>query len=269
MRFFHHFLLRAIGLLLTFVLTSGCFSQPRLVTVIHEGDDGTVFLKEFHDSFPRANHPVTLESQLVRSIFLGVRIHERKTMIESTLTGDAEATPAFTFAEANFLTPLLVYAFNQATPQEAVHFQVKGDVSGKRFDTGGIMFIKGEELNFSLTEYGLTPQRPGTLSQPTKSFDRPKRWSVTFTPISAVLNAEEDKQVVGDENVPKPLLISLKALKQYVESVPEEEFNSSQSPEAGIEGQSQEEMEQEIEQLRKSMKEQEDRLQRLERQMGE
>jgi len=54
-----------------------------------------------------------------------------------------------------------------------------------------------------------------------------------------------------------------------VESVPEEEFNSSQSPEAGIEGQSQEEMEQEIEQLRKSMKEQEDRLQRLERQMGE
>ena len=258
MRFFHHFLLRGFGLLLAFALTSGCFSPPRLVTLIHEGDNGTVFLKEFHDSFPRASHPVTLESQLIRRIFLGVRIHERQAMIESAPTGDAGGTPAFTLAEADFLTPAFVYAFNQATPQEAVHFQIKRDVSGKRFDTGGSMFIKGETLNFSLTEYGPTPQRSGTLSQPTSSFDRPNRWSVTFTPSSAVLNAEEDKQSIADENVPKPLLISLKALKQYVESVPKEEFNSSQSPEAGIEGQSQEELDQEIEQLRKSMKEQED-----------
>ncbi len=235
-----------------------------------------MFLKEFQDSFPRADHPVTLQSQLVRRVLLGVRIHERKTMIESTLTGDAEATPAFTLEEVNFLTPLLVSAFQQATPQEAIHFIVKGDVSGKRFDTGGVMFIKGEELNFSLTEYGLTPQRPGTLSQPTKSFDRPKRWSVTFTPISAVLNAEEDKQVVGDENVPKPLLISLKVLKQYAESVPEEDFTSHQATEATTEDptkededQTKKDMEQEIEQLRKSMKEQEERLKRLERQMDE
>jgi len=237
MRFFHHFLVRGIGLLLAFVLTCGCFSLPRLVTVIHEGDDGTVFLQEFQDSSPRADHPVTLESQLVRRILLGVRIHERKTMIESTLTGDAEATPAFTFAEVNFLTPLLVSALKQATPQEAVHFQVKGDVSGKRFDTGGIMFIKGEELNFSLTEYGLTPQRQGTFSQPTKSFDCPTRRSVTFSPISAVLNAEEDKQVIGDENVPKPLRISLKALQQHPEMVPDEEFKSPQSTETATEGQ--------------------------------
>ena len=197
------FLLGAIGLLLASVLTSGCSFNPRLVTLIYKGDDGTVFLKEFHDSSPRADHPATLTSQLVRRILLGVRVHERKTMIESTLSGSAEATPVFTFAEVNLLTPPLVSAFSQATPQEAIHFQVKGDVSGKQFDTGGMMFIKGDELNLSLTEYGLAPRRPQTLSQPSVSFDRPKRYSVTFTPISAVLNAEEDKQVVDDENVPK------------------------------------------------------------------
>ena len=245
MKFHRDFLLGAIGLLLASALTSGCSFNPRLITLIYEGDKGTVFLKEFHDSTPRASHPVSLESQVVRRILLGVRIHERKTMIESTLTGGAEATPVFTFAEVNFLTPLLVSAFSQATPQEAVHFQVKGEVSGKQFDTRGIMFIKGEELNFSLTEYGLTPQRPSTLSQPTKSFDRPKRWSVTFTPISAVLNPEEDKQVVDDENVPKPLLISLPILKQHVTSVPEEEFTPPEPGETATEDQNQEEMEQE------------------------
>lgn len=256
-------------LTLGFLLTSGCFSHPRVETVIHKGEDGTVFLKEFPDTSLRANHPATLDSSLIQRVLLGVRIHERKTMIESTLTGDAEATPAFTFNEVNFLTPLLVSAFDQATAEEAVHFKVNGHVSGKRFDTGGIMFIKGEELNFSLTEYGLTPQRPGTLSQPTKSFDRPKRWSMTFSPISAVLNPEADKQVLGDENPPKPLMISLTILRQHVASVPEDKFKSSQPTEGTTQEKTKEEMDQEIERLRKSMKEQEERLQRLERQMGE
>jgi hypothetical protein len=251
-------------------------------TIIHEGQDGSVFLKEFPDPSVRANHPLTLDSKLVQQILWGVRIHERKTMIESTLTGEAEATPAFTVAEIKFLTPLLVSAFEQATPEEAVHFRVKGEVSGKRFNTGAIMFVTEENLNLSLTEYGLTPQRPSTLSQPTKSFDRPKRWSVTFTPISVVLNAEEDKQVLGDENVPKPILISLEVLKQHAASLSEEgpvletsteghrdELHPDPSRGSIKEGQTPEEMEEEIQQLRKSMQEQEERLKRLERQMGD
>ena len=270
MKLFRDFLLRTIVLLLAFVLTSGCFSLPRLVTLIYEGDEGTVFLKEFQHSSPQADHPAYLESQVVRRILLGVRVYERKTFVESTLTGGGDDTPVFTSAEVNFLTPLLVSAFNQATPQEAVHFKVTGDVSGRRFDTGGIMFIKEERLSFSLSEYGLTPQRRSTLSQPTKSFDRPKRYSVTFTPISAVLNAEEDNQVVGDQNFQKPLLISLKVLKQHTDwfsEEDEEEVMPSQSVETDSAGQTPEEMEKEIERLRKSMKEQEERLKRLERQM--
>ena len=267
MNFFLFFFIRATGVILAFILTSGCLSHPRVETVIHEGSEGTVFLKEFEDSEPHADHPVTLEPSLIRRVLLGVRIHERKTMMESTITGKAQATPAFTFSDIRFLTPHLISAFGQATSQEAVHFTVTGDVSGRRFDTGGVMFIKEDRLHFSLSEYGLTPERRSTLSQPTKSFDRPKRYSVTFTPISAVLNAEEDKHVVGDENDPKPLLISLNVLKRHTESVPEEEDEPSQSPTTTREEQSQEEMEQEIERLRKSMKEQEDRLKRLEQQM--
>ena len=130
------------------------------------------------------------------------------------------------------------------------------------------MFIKENRLIFSLTEYGLTPQRRTTLSQPTRSFDRPKRWSVSFIPTSAVLNAEEDKQVVDDVNVPKPLLISLNVLKRPTEFVSEEEETPSQSQITEGEEQTQEEMEQELERLRKSMREQEERLKRLEQQLG-
>jgi hypothetical protein len=149
---FRDLLLSTLILAFGFVLTSGCFSHLRVETVIHDSDDGTVFLKEFPDSSLRADQPVTLKSSLIKKILVGVRIYERKTMIESTLTGNAEATPAFTFAKVKFLTSRLVLAFKQATAEEAVYFQVKGDVSGKRFDTGGILFIKGEELYFSLTE---------------------------------------------------------------------------------------------------------------------
>ena len=261
-------------LLISFLLISfcglvitGCFFHPRVVTQIYEGDEGTVFLKEFQDSVPRADHPVTLEPSLIQRVLLGVRIYEQKTMIESTISGKPQATPAFTFTETKFLTPLLVYAFGQATPQEAVHFKVTGAVSGRSFDTEGVMFVKEDRLIFSLSEYGLTPQRPGTLSQPTRSFDRPKRYSVTFSPISAILNAEEDKQVVSEDNSSKPLLISLKVLKRRPEFVSEEEETPSQSEITGGKEQTKGEMEQEIERLRKSMREQEDRLKRLEQHM--
>ena len=282
MSIFRNVLVSAVFLVYGLLLTSGCFSYPRVETVLHAGQDGTVFLKEFPDSSVRASHPMTIDPRLVRKILLGIRVHERKTMIESTLTGEAEATPALTISEADFLTPLLVLAFDRATAEEAVHFRVNGDVSGKRFDTGGIIYVAGENMNLSLNEYGLTPQQPGTLSQPTKSFDRPKRWSVTFTPISAVLNAEEDKQVQGEGNGGQYLLISLNLLKRHLESLPEGEplldsrteghsDNSqpptSKGPTKG--GQSAEEMEEELYQLRKSLKDQEERLQRLERQMGE
>ena len=68
----------------------------------------------------------------------------------------------------------------------------------------------------------------------------------------------------------KPLLISLNVLKQHTETLPEEEAEEvmpSQSVETGSKDQTPEDMEQEIERLRKSMKEQEERLKRLERQM--
>ena len=144
------------------------------------------------------------------------------------------------------------------------------------------MFVTGNNVNLSLNEYGLTPQRSGTLSQPTQSFDRPKRWSVTFIPVSAVLNGEEEKQVVGEENVPQTFLISLDILQHHPVSTPEGdsaldtgnatapiELQHDQSTGAVKDGQSEEDMEAEIHQLRESMKEQEKRIKRLEREMGE
>lgn len=275
-------LLIARWLVVGSLLITGCFSHPRVETLIHEDQDGAVYLKEFPDPSFRANHPLILDPQLIEKVLLGVRVHERKTIIESTLTGDANATPALTLPEVSYLTPLLVSAFEQATTEEEVHFRIKGDVSGKRFDTAGVMFVTGELLNFSLTEYGLTPQRPGTLSQPTKSFDRPKRWSVTFTPISAVLNAEADKQVVGDENVPKPILINLEILQQYSPTPHEgnteaatsqlpthQEFHPNQSTGSPKSSPTQEDMKEEIRDLRKSLKEQEERLRKLEGQTEE
>ena len=280
MRLFSKLVLHTGWVVFCILLIAGCFSHPRVKTVVHEGQEGSVYLREFSDPSFRANHPLTLDSQVVKTILLGIRVHERKTMIESTLTGGANATPVFTFAEVTYLTPHLVSAFEQATAGEEVNFQINGEVSGRRFDTGGVMYVTGNNVNLSLNEYGLTPKRSGTLSQPTQSFDRPRRWTVTFTPISAVLNGEEEKQVIGKENVPQTFLLSLDILQRYTLSTPEGdaafdtdhetspiESQYDQSTGTTQKAQSQEEMEEEIRNLRESMKKQEERLKRLEGQM--
>lgn len=233
------------------MLGSGCLSHPRVETVLYESPQGLVLLKEFPDPTFRASHPVTVAPDLMRRVLTGVQVQEQKTVIESTLTGDARAMPVFTLSEASFLAPLLSSALSQATATERVRFLLHSSVSGKRLDTEGTVFATEETLYLSLTAFEFTPQRPVTLSQPTRSFDRAKRWTLTFVPQAAVVNGDAEMHVPANGPEPPTLVISLDRLARRAEP----------STRTG------EETEEEVLRLRRTLQEQEERLERLERQL--
>ncbi len=256
-----------------FTLAGGCLSHPRVETVVHESSRGTVSLKEFPDSNIRASHPVTLDPDLMRRVLTGVRARQRKTTIESTLTGNAKSIPVFTFSEASFLAPLLVSALGQATAEEEVRFTITNSMSGKRLDTKGAVYATGETLNLSLTDFGFTPQRPGTLSQPSRSFDRAKRWSLTFSPEAAVVNWQTQTQISSDGSLPNTLVLSLEDLTRHPHSItrvdPAPKKGKGQGTVNDVPTPAHEKMEEELRRLEGTVKEQEERLEQLERQMDD
>lgn len=233
------------------LLAEACVSHPRVKTVVHDSERGTVFLKEFPDATVRASHPARVDPDLLRRVLAGIRIQERKTVIESTLTGDARWIPAFTSSDAGFLSPWLSAALGQATAEEAVHFSLNSTASGKRRVTRGTVSVTAGALTFSLAEYGSAPQRPATLSQPSRSFDRAKRWALTFVPQAALVNGDAETHVPANGQEPPTLVISLDSLARHAE------------PSTGT----YEETEEEVLRLRRTLQEQEKRLQRLERQL--
>ena len=161
------------------------------------------------------NHPISLDPDLVRKMLAGVHVQERKTMVESTLTEDPKFVPVFMLSEVDFLAPLLTDALGRATAGEQVSFRISSSVSGKRLETAGTVYATETNINFSLTQYGLLPQQPGTLSRPSRSFDRAKRWSLTFTPEMALVNQTVETEVSADGSRPNTLVISLELLQRY------------------------------------------------------
>lgn len=236
----------------------GCFATPRVETTIHESPQGAVSLKEFSDPSVRADHPVSLEPSLLSKTLSGVHVQERKTIVESVLTGAIPFVRVFTDEQVHFLAPLLQSALSQATPEEQVLFSLTGEMSGRQLVTEGSLYASRGNLYLALTSYGLQPQQPATLSRPSHSFDRPKRWALMFQPEAALLNRDEDIQVSLDESQPNRLTISLAFLKQYPLRATEEIRRDKQV----------EAMEEELHQLRQSLEQQQDKLDRLERELA-
>lgn len=252
------------GFLVTlFVLLAGCLSHPRLETVLYGNARAVVSLKEFSDASFRARHPAVVDPGLLVSLLAGLRVQEHKTMIESSLTGEAPSVPVFTPSEAEFLAPLLADALNRATAAEAVRFRVPGSDSSTRAALAGALYVTPGHAHVLLTQYGPTPQRPPTLSRPSQSFDRGKRWTLTFVPEQAMVSGATGALVPADAAESTPLVVSLQLLErardrgsrplsQVEESEPRDETEA---------------MEQELRRLRQTLQEQEQRLEQLEREL--
>ena len=218
-----------------------------------------------------------LDPTLLGELLAGVQAQEQKTFLESALTSQARLIPVFTFSEIRFLAPLLSSGLEQALPGEAVHFSLQSAVSGREFDVAGMLYVSHNTITFSLSQYGLATARP-SLSRPSRSFDRSKRWTIAFAPPSALISASAENS--GMDGIPGagPLIINLTSFAEYLEATaprshrPESAMYDQETPEKflGIPRHSgKESVEKEIHQLRQSMQEQEKRLEQLEHQLKE
>ena len=278
-----HYQLYLAGIAFLFaisLLASGCLSHPRVETVLHESSRGAVFLIEFPDPSFQANHPLSLDPNLVRRVLAGVHVQEQKTLIESFLTEEAKSVPVFTSAEVSFLAPLLRSALSRATPGEQVGFRSKRSEEGKSMDTEGALYATDSNLHISISQYGRRPQRPATLSRPTRSFDRAKRWFLTFSPEAALVNWKEETQVSVDGSQPNTLVIRPNLLERYAESQkgaasghegtdgpPSHEPKKTRASGAGQQEQPTEAVEREVRQLRDMLEIQEEKLEQLQKQL--
>ncbi len=229
-----------------------------------------VSLKEFPDASAQASHPMAVEPSVLASVLAGLRVQEHQTMIESALSGEARSVPVFTPSEIDLLAPLLADALNRATAVEQVRFGLEASDDGIRVIRAGSLFLTDGDVNVSLTHYGRMPQRPPTLSRPSQSFDRSKRWTLTFVPGAAVVSRGVETTVPADAGELHAVVINLQLLARASgggRRATSERGDTDRIPVAEEPTQDPEAMEEDLRRLRRSLQEQEQRLEQLERQL--
>ncbi len=179
----------------------GC-AGPRPPTPIHEAALGTVFLENVSANSFQAAHPIKLSETTVADILRGVHTKEKTGLLlllgkalKSTNLNDIRT---FSEDDITFLTPHIVTALAQATPNQRVGFHVYSapeisqspKVNQNRETTSGYLFADGLSLHFTLTQYRF---RPGKKSNTTQKEPRPlpdtdglRDREVTFVPEAAV-----------------------------------------------------------------------------------
>lgn len=252
---------------------TGCFSVPRVKTHIHESPRGKVTLRTFSDPSFRTTHPQIVEPSVLTQLLRGLHIQEQKEPIASLITGQTLTERTFTEGEISFLAPLLASALRQATAEEQVLFSLSNQTRTGTEQTEGSLYIDGPALQFTLTHYRFNSPRPALLSRPSYSFNRPRLWRLVFYPEGAVLHT------AGDSLTPKSLAIRYERLSTYPASafrMPATREGSSvsgsstSSPASGNDQQTERELEtmkEELEKLRKSLREQDSKLEDLEKQI--
>jgi hypothetical protein len=193
----------ALGLLI------GACASPGPRTVIKENPQGTVYLEPLPKGDEQATHPLALPDSTVRQVLRGVQVVGDKNAVENLFDSTLKPTPVFSETEVAFLTPLLVQALGQATPQQQVSFRVSHLVSPIAYQeregagvgssqsapygpepetTSGSLYAYGRSLYLTLSEYRHRPARPDAVNMPNRRLpDRTglDRAKVVFTPEAA------------------------------------------------------------------------------------
>jgi hypothetical protein len=104
-----------------------CSWTPQVETILHDEPQGFVSFRTItNDSF-RASHPIELPPLLIENVLKGVSIQKESRLLQNLLSGKSKPTPVFSSLQVEFLTPRLISALAQATPEEQVHFQCPPD----------------------------------------------------------------------------------------------------------------------------------------------
>lgn len=184
------------------LVVAGCVGSRPVQTPIHEGSLGTVFLESGLDASLQAAHPIKLSEMTVADILRGVHTKEKSGLLllfgKAARSTNLNDVRTFSEADITFLTPHIVAALAQATPDQRVGFRIysgpeisqASKVSQNRETTSGYLFADGLSLHFTLTQYRYNPGKkskaPEKDPRPLPDTDGLRDRAVTFLPEEAV-----------------------------------------------------------------------------------
>jgi hypothetical protein len=277
------------------LMAIGCASS-RPATPVHEAPLGTVFLEHVSDNSFQAAHPIKLSETTVADILRGVHTKEKTGLLlllgkalKSTNLNDIR-----TFSEDDiaFLTPHIVTALAQATPNQRVGFHVYSapeisqspKINQNRETTSGYVFADGLSLHFTLTQYRYSPGKKSNASQkeprPLPDTDGLRDREVTFLPESALrpdvydrsswIGKSEDRSLAIDYQLlarvlaaPPPPVPVTQPVPVVTAPAPLPQTIPAQAPPLGKQDTDLQAFKEEMKALRKKVDEQEAELQRL------
>lgn len=232
---------------------SSCATVPRVKTPLFEGQQGTISLRVFAEPMQRAQHPVTLEPQIIRGVLMGLYVQDAQSILESALTTNNPPVQAFTREEINFLVPHLIAGLEKATPEEEIVFQMHSSQSHHTRYTTGSLYCWDSTAHVIIHGYHEASKKPPLLSRPSTSFSRPKMWTMSFQPSKALINKSLD--TASQTSFPFHFAIHLPRLTQTIK------HNAHPiSPESPS-------IHEEVEGLRESLQQQNRQIERLENQL--
>lgn len=278
------------------LLAIGC-AGSHLTTPIYEAPLGTVFLESVPDTSFQAAHPIKLSETTIADILRGV--HTKAKTGPLLLLGKALKSTNLndirTFSEDDiaFLTPHIVTALAQATPNQRVGFHIystpeisqQPKAGQNRETTSGYLFADGLSLHFTLTQYRYrSGKKSNAIKKETRQLpdtDGLRDREVTFLPEAAVrpdvydrsswIGKSEDRSLAIDYQlltrvlaappssapVAQPVPAASAPVPQQLQSIP------AQAPPGGKNEADLQAFKEELKALQKKMDEQEAELQRL------
>jgi hypothetical protein len=141
-------------------------------------------------------HPGQVPSDEMARVLSGIRVVPRSGYISSLITGQPQASPAFSSSEIQILAPRLSRALAEATPQEfATFYRRFTDASIGLGITSGGMFVQGSHLFVILANYRNLPTEGMNQNMVTDfdPIDSPlipisrTSFRVEFTPSTAIV----------------------------------------------------------------------------------
>lgn len=163
--------------LLIILSAGGCSSLLQESRNVQIGNQGTVEIEEIVDWSFEASHPIVIDRDTIIRILRGIHV------------GNGQGSEAFTDREVEILSPSISTALAKARPEQIVVFQVISRLDNAPEATGGTIYVKGQSVYLTLTQFRSKPIHTGFWSWATSKPVPPQELitgALTFRPESTV-----------------------------------------------------------------------------------
>ena len=144
---------------------AACQNRPFLTEAIYEDQSLVVRLAVDQTVSGSHSHPISVTTKEMSAVLSGVIIEEPTSLLPSLplpgQTNEPPRHPAFSAAEIDVLTPLLVKGLHSAKPEEIVTFYwITQQPPGNDQVTSGGVFVEDDALHFILGNYRSSTRYP-------------------------------------------------------------------------------------------------------------